>query len=256
MPEIIDATLLGLDPDSELAELLQRCPDAEALRFRDEEFLIREGDRSRDILVVTEGGLIVERQGDPPAFLAQLSGSADTPVILGEMAYFGEEPRSASVRCVGSCLALRLAPSHVDLVLEAFPVLTRIICRQFTQRLREASEALASLRSGLDLGAERRMLQDGEAVFRAGEPALFLYQLVVGRLRVEGPDGGMSLGPDDLPGGFIGVEAWLGLGQHTVSAFAEGSVFLAEIGRSHRAAFLRRFPEVALSVFEAAQSRR
>lgn len=250
MPEPVDATLLGLDPDSELSELLGRCPDAGILRFRDEEYLIQEGERSRDILVVTQGGLVVERRGDPPVVLAQMSASAEEPVILGEMAYFGEEPRSASVRAVGSTLALRISPQHVDLVLDGFPGLTRMICRQFTQRLREASQALAAFRSGLDLGPERRMLKDGEALFQAGEPARFLFQLAVGRLRIEDAAGTRSLGPEDFPGGFIELEPWLRSGTHGQSAWAEGSVFLAAIGLAGRAAFLRRYPDLALAVFE------
>jgi CRP-like cAMP-binding protein len=204
--------------------------------------MIKEGERSRDILVVTEGGLVVEREGNPPAVLAQMTGSTDSPLFLGEMAYFGEEPRSASVRCVGACLALRLTPDHVDMVLDGFPGLTRIICRQFTQRLREASQALAALRSGMDLGDARRMLEDGEALFRAGEPAQRLYQLVVGRLRIEAPE--------DLPGGFIELGPWLTAGNHSVSAFADGSAFLAELDRSRRPAFLRRFPEITLALLD------
>ncbi len=248
MPEPLDATQLGLDPDSELSELVARCPEVAILRFQDGERLIQEGESSRDLLVVLQGGLVVERQGDPPVVLAQLGASPEEPAILGEMAYFGEEPRSASVRCVGAALALRLAPAQVDLVLDTLPGLTRRICRQFTQRLRESSQALASLRRSLDLGAERRLLQHGEALFQRGEPASHLYQLVVGRLLVED----RTLGPEDLPGGFIELEPWLQNGIHRRSAWAEGSAFLAVIGPAARAAYLRRYPELVLGVLEKA----
>lgn len=248
MPESVAPDQLDLAPGSELLELLRRCPEAGALRFQDGDLLIREGERSRHLLVVTRGSLVVERGAAPATVLAQLTATRDEPAILGEMAYFGEEPRSATVRCVGAALALRLAPAQVDLVLDTLPGLTRRICRQFTQRLRESSQALASLRRSLDLGAERRLLQHGEALFQRGEPASHLYQLVVGRLLVED----RTLGPEDLPGGFIELEPWLQNGIHRRSAWAEGSAFLAVIGPAARAAYLRRYPELVLGVLEKA----
>jgi CRP-like cAMP-binding protein len=250
MPESIAASCLGLEPGSELLAFLQRHPDAEALRFRDGEFLIREGDHSRDILVVTRGGFVVERNGPPPTILAQLTAAPDDPGVLGEMAYFGEEPRSASVRSVGSSLTLRLAPHHVDSVLDGFPGLTRVICRQFTLRLREASEALAALRRGLDLTPERKMFQEGEVLFSAGDPAVLLFQLVLGRIRVEAAGAVRSFGPEDLPGGFLDLGPWLRKGLHTCTARAEGSAFLAAVDLSRRPAFLRRYPELVLGALE------
>lgn len=250
MPETVAPDQLGLEPGTELPELLHRCPGVEALRFRDGERLIQEGERSRHLLLVTRGGLVVERGAAPATLLAQLTATAEEPVVLGEMAYFGEEPRSATVRCVGSALALRLEPGHVDLALEAFPGLTRIICRQFTLRLREAIAALTDLRRGSDLAPERRLLQDGEPLFRAGEPATELFQLVLGRLRTEGPDGRRSLGPEDLPGGFLELGPWLRDGSHALTAVAEGSAFLAAIGGGRREAFLRRCPDLVLGVLQ------
>lgn len=250
MPESVAPDQLDLAPGSELLELLRRCPEAGALRFQDGDLLIREGERSRHLLVVTRGSLVVERGAAPATVLAQLTATRDEPAILGEMAYFGEEPRSATVRCVGAAFALRLEPAHVDLALEAFPGLTRIICRQFTLRLREAIAALADLRRGSDLAPERRLLQDGEPLFRAGEPAAELFQLVLGRLRIEGPGGARSLGPEDLPGGFLELGPWLRDGSHVLTAAAEGSAFLAAVAAERRAAFLRRFPELALAVLQ------
>lgn len=254
MPEPLDPSRLDLLPGSELAELVRRCPDAPLLRFRDGEQLLREGDTGRDLLVVARGSLVVERNGNPPALLAQLSADEDAPVVLGEMAYFGAEPRSASVRCVGTAFAVVLAPVHVDLVLDAFPGLTRLICRQFTSRLRETSAALAEFRRGQDLGGRPRHLQDGEPLFAAGAPAASTYQLVLGRLRVEGPEGTHDLGPEDLPGGFLELGPWLRQEPHGCSARAEGPAVLAEVESGRRSAFLRRFPDLALAALTASGS--
>ena len=121
-------------------------------------------------------------------------------------------------------------------------------CQAHQSSWRASSQALASLRRSLDLGAERRLLQHGEALFQRGEPASHLYQLVVGRLLVED----RTLGPEDLPGGFIELEPWLQNGIHRRSAWAEGSAFLAVIGPAARAAYLRRYPELVLGVLEKA----
>ena len=52
------------------------------------------------------------------------------------MAYFGAQHRTATVRAVGSRQALHLKPTHLDAIMAGFPGLARILCRQFTTRLK------------------------------------------------------------------------------------------------------------------------
>lgn len=251
MPEPLDPTQLALDPDSEIPALLALCPDIAPLRFRDGEKLVVEGETSQDLFIVLRGSLVVERReaDGTQRPLAHLDCDAERPAIVGEMAYFGAQRRTATVRAVGACWALCLKPAHLDAIIEGFPGLTRIVCQQFTRRLQEANDALRDLRARFDLGAERRLAQPGELLFRAGErPPLF--QLVMGTVRLEGPGGTSIFAPRDLPEGFLGLEAFLRDQPQDATAVTEDTCFLAVIDASRREAFLRNQPGLVLRVLE------
>jgi CRP-like cAMP-binding protein len=70
----------------------------------------------------------------------------------------------------------------------------------------------------------------------------------MGAVRFDGPDGSKVLRAEDLPGGFLGLEAFLRNRPHTSTATAEEGCFLAVIGADRRGAFLRCHPEMALSL--------
>jgi CRP-like cAMP-binding protein len=249
MPDLLDPAALSLASDPELGPLLAACPDIEVLRFRDGELLVVEGEDSQDVYIVRKGGLVVEKAQPDGTMraLAQLQASVDAPCIIGEMAYFGARHRTATVRAVGACQALHLKPAHLDAIMAGFPDLTRILCRQFTTRLKEANEELRELRARFDLGAERRMVQVGETIHEAGAPAVATAQLVLGAVRVVDAQGSRVLRAEDLPGGFLGLRAFLvGLPQGE-TAVAEELCFLAVIGVRAREALLRCYPAEALA---------
>ncbi|HEY3399237.1 MAG TPA: cyclic nucleotide-binding domain-containing protein [Geothrix sp.] len=251
MPDVLDPASLDLASDPELGPLLTACPDIAPLRFRDGELLVVEGESSQDLFIVRRGSLVVEKAmpegGTRP--LAHIECSVEAPAIIGEMAYFGAQQRTATVRAVGSCQALHLKPAHLDAIMAGFPGLTRILCRQFTSRLKEANEELQDLRARFDLAAQRRMVQAGETIFRAGEPADAVFQLAMGTVRLEDAAGSRLLRAEDLPSGFLGLEAYLRRRPQAATATAEAACFLAVIGADHRTAFLRNHPELVLKVF-------
>lgn len=253
MPDLLDPIPLDLASDPELGPLLAACTDITALRFRDGELLVVEGDDSQDLFIVRKGGLVVEKatSNGPNRPLAHLECHPETPVIIGEMAYFGAQRRTATVRAVGACQALHLKPGHLDIIMSAFPALTRILCRQFTTRLKEANEELRDLKARFDLAARPHLVPAGEVIFQAGERATTLYQLTMGQVRLgEGP-GSTLHRSEDLPGGFLGLDAFLRKGIHERSAEAEDACFLAVIEADRREAFLRSYPSLALKVLEA-----
>jgi CRP-like cAMP-binding protein len=148
---------------------------------------------------------------------------------------------------VGACQTLHLKPAHLDAIMAGFPGLTRILCRQFTTRLKEANEELRELRARFDLAAERRMVQAGETIHGAGTLALVAVQLVLGSVRVLDARGSRVLRAEDLPGGFLGLRAYLlGLPQ-AETAVAEEPCFLAVVGIGQREALLRCYPAEALA---------
>ncbi|BDU69291.1 hypothetical protein GETHOR_13920 [Geothrix oryzae] len=253
MPDPLDPTALDLASDPELGPLLAAHPDIAPLRFRDGELLVVEGEDSQDLFIVRKGSLVVEKALPDGTMrpLAQIECSAEAPAIIGEMAYFGAQRRTATVRAVGSCQALHLKPAHLDAIMAGFPGLTRILCRQFTSRLKEANEELRDLRARFDLAAQRRMVQPGEVIFAAGAEAEALFQLALGTVRLTEATGTRLLRAEDLPGGYLGLAAYLRQRPYAATATAEEACFLAVIPASRRAAFLRAQPELALQLLEA-----
>jgi CRP-like cAMP-binding protein len=256
MPDLLDPAALDLASDPEVGPLLAACPDIEVLRFRDGELLVVEGEDSQDLYIVRRGGLVVEKAQPDGTMrpLAHLQCDEATPCIIGEMAYFGAQHRTATVRAVGACQALHLKPTHLDAIMAGFPGLTRILCRQFTTRLKEANEELRELRARFDLAAERRMVQAGETIYAAGLPAGAVFQLVLGTVRVAVAGGSRLLRSEDLPGGFLGLRAYLlGLPQDE-TVVAEEPCFLAVIGVGQREALLRSYPAEALAALAREQA--
>jgi CRP-like cAMP-binding protein len=250
MPDLLDPATLDLASDPELGPLLAACPDIALLRFRDGELLVVEGEDSQDLFIVRKGSLVVEKALPDGTMrpLAQLECGPAEPCIIGEMAYFGAMHRTATVRAVGSCQALHLKPAHLDAIMAGFPGLTRILCRQFTARLKEANEELRDLRARFHLTPERRMVQSGDLIFEAGSKADAVFQLVMGRVRLLEATGSCLVRPEDLPGGFLGLEPYLRNRLHT--ATAEEPCFLVVIPSSSRQPFLRAYPDLALKVLE------
>ena len=253
MPDPLDPIALDLASDPELGPLLAAHPDIAPLRFRDGERLVVEGEDSQDLFIVRKGSLVVEKALPDGTLrpLAQLQCSEDAPCIVGEMAYFGAQHRTATVRAVGSCQALHLKPAHLDAIMAGFPGLTRILCRQFTSRLKEANDELRDLRARFDLAAQRRMVQPGEVIFEAGAKADTLFQLALGTVRLAEAAGARRVRAEDLPSGYLDLAAYLRQRPHAATATAEEGCFLAVIPASRRAAFLRTQPELALQLLEA-----
>jgi CRP-like cAMP-binding protein len=212
-----------------------------------------EGEDTLDLFIVRRGSLVVERalpDGTQRA-LAHLVCSPEAPCIIGEMASLGAARRTATVRAVGSCHALHLQPAHLDAIIAGFPGLTRLLCRQFTLRLREAIDDLRDLRGRFELGAQRRMVQTGELIHGAGSPATELIQVAMGSIQIGSGEGARVLRPEDLPGGFLDLEAFLRGTPHGATATAAEPCFLAVIDADHRQAFVRSQPHLVLEVLRS-----
>ena len=249
MPEPFDLAGTPLDLHPEIGQLLASAPDIVARVYRDGEFLVREDEESQEIFVLLTGGLVVERApalpGGPPTVLACLTAEEGV-AIVGEMAYLGALRRTASVRSAGMSRVLRLEPAHIDRIIEGFPMLTRVICMQFSRRLQETLQSLSRLQARFALNPGRRVAQDGEVLFRQGEPAGDLHQLMAGSLRLEREGGVETATPESLPQGFVDLGAYLRGGTHGATATVDGMAFLAVLGAGDRENVVRCFPDLVL----------
>lgn len=247
MPDPLDPHRLTADTFPEVGRLLAEIPDIEALRFRDGETLIREGEEDRCLYLVLSGSLVISRGGEP---LAGEECTPGSPTIVGEMAYFGARVRTATVTSVGATQTLRLQPPHLDRVMEDYPALTRLLCRQFTHRLQESNDALQGFQRRFDLAPRRRMANDGEVIFRAGELPTDIHQVLMGTLRIE-IDGAVRLyHPHDLPEGFLEPEAFLRRRPHRWTASVEGSALLVSVSLDRKETFVRAFPGLVVRLLE------
>jgi len=260
VPEAYDIAQLGLGEHSEIRELLAQCTDIEARRFRDGEFLVLEGEESSDLFIILDGACVVERPGGSPgaapSILATISADPLNPAILGEMAYFGTQRRSASVRSAGCTHALCLHSHHIETIVESYPGLLKLIFRQFTQRLLEANQTLKEMQARFSMAAQRRMANAGERLFTEGEAASSLFQLVIGEIRLESGGEVTLVTPASLPQGFLDFEAFLSQGSHRVTATVETSAFLVVVDGTCREAVVRSCPDLVLECWRQRGSRR
>ena len=129
-------------------------------------------------------------------------------------------------------------------------MLTRVICMQFSHRLQETLQSLSRLQARFALNPGRRVAQDGDVLFRRGEPALDLHQLMAGAVRLERGGATETVTPETLPQGFLGLDAYLRNGSHEATATVDGMAFLAVLGTGDRENVVRCFPDLVLRALE------
>ncbi len=255
MPEALDPSRLPADAPPGVAELLQEVSGAELVRYRDGQRLVTEGDTDRQVFLVLEGSLVIEKAsalpGGPVLQLATLACDPEHLTIVGEMAAFGAPERTASVRSVGASLALRFPDGAMETLLSGHPYFTRLLCEQFTQRLQETNEALRTLQRRFELAPERRMAQPGEILFRAGDPGRNLHQLLMGSVDLE-EEGGKCrrVAPQDLPEGLLEPEAFLRGRAHRFTATVADSAFLLIIDDAKKEALIRSHAALVAKLLE------
>jgi CRP-like cAMP-binding protein len=249
MPTPFNPRGLKIPQTSELHGLIEQFPDIEPLMFEDGEYLIRQDEAITDTFIVVSGNYVVEHSSTGPErrplkTLAVSSGDVDRPSFVGEMAYLGGGFRTASVRSSGPTYTLKLKGKHVEVIIAEFPSLTRILCKEFTARLKEANEILK------DLSIESRLIAKpaGDSVFQKGEKAETLYQLVSGSLIYEEADETIDAVQKDF--GFVGPGPFFQDGHYGFTVKTETPCSLVAIPKDSKLAVIRNYPELVLKLFE------
>lgn len=259
MPESCTLDALALPATSQVHELLRLCPDAEPVRFRDEEFVVAPGEAGLDIYLVVRGSCLVEdndatHERRPGHELAIIHGSPENPVFVGEMAYLGGGYRTAAVRSALNSLALRLKPAHLDLIIERLPFFTRILCRQFSKRLAEANESLKRRHAETAMQTRPVFALPGDIVCTRGEPARELFQLMDGAVvETRGDSEAERKGGGDAPV-FLETRAYLRGGCYESTVRAKTRAMLVAMDAASRLAVVRTFPALVLDALAAKDS--
>ena len=202
---------------NEIRDLTIVHPEITPLLYREGEWLFQESDTSNKVFIVLQGTYAVEKES-AGMVLDEVTCDVGNFAIVGEMAYLGGQQRTASVRARTECHVLVLSPEHLETVMERFPMLTRVICRQFALRLKAANEALQELRADLALLGHGR----GQTIVREAKSHLIApgsWNLKVGRkgttlcgLRI--PESDSLLVPRDKVGICPACEEALAKGGH------------------------------------------
>jgi CRP/FNR family cyclic AMP-dependent transcriptional regulator len=110
--------------------------------YGDGEILCREGDRGDHMYIIQQGTVeVVTSTGDRETTLATLTEGA----IIGEMAIFEKEPRSATVRAVGEVRALTVDKKNLLRRVSEDPTLAFQVIRNLSRRVRELSTRVRDL---------------------------------------------------------------------------------------------------------------
>lgn len=250
MPTAFDIASINFPQDSEVPRLvLESRGGIECMKFLDEEYLVRAGEQRQEVFLIIKGSCLVQREGAGEERrsgdeLAVIEATPENPVFIGETAYLAGGPRTASVRSALSVWALRMEPAHLDFIIARFPTLTRTLCRQFANRLKETNAALAHMREQSAMEISTSVLGQGEAIYYKGDPVESLYLLVDGSVDLEGPEG-FSVVQAGRPGPtFLNAADYLRGAKNSCGAYAGSTVVLNVIPAACRHAAIRNFPQL------------
>ncbi len=110
--------------------------------YKDTEIIIKQGDPGNCMYVIQEGLVEVVYETDQGEVLLALCGKNE---ILGEMAIFGLDVRSATVRALGEARVLTIDKKNFMRRMYEDPSLAFHLVQTMSARLREQNTELASL---------------------------------------------------------------------------------------------------------------
>jgi CRP/FNR family transcriptional regulator, cyclic AMP receptor protein len=129
----------GIDADS-LAYLVDH---AEHVRLGEGETLFEEGDLDNSVYVLEQGRVAIYRSYQGRQYKLRELAEGD---CLGEMALLDCKPRSASVRALEPCSAIRISVAQMGQLYAAYPEQHALIymnlAREVCRRLRQADQRL------------------------------------------------------------------------------------------------------------------
>ncbi len=133
-----------LEPD----EIASLAGAAQHLRFADGDPIVREGERSRSLMVLTDGSADVfagsSAVGGGKKVLVATVGA---PAVFGELGLLTGEPRSATVIARGAAECLRIDESAMQPVLRARPQLAEQLSSLLAERQRDRVSVLEAASS-------------------------------------------------------------------------------------------------------------
>jgi CRP-like cAMP-binding protein len=142
-----DSADLLFMPDATAADWAAIFSHAEVRTIDEGLALVQAGEDDRALYLLTEGTVGVRLPRDEGAFK-----TIDAPSVLGELAFFDAQPRSATLDAVTDVEVVRLDEAGFERLAAAAPELAHAMLRDLARilalRLRMASDVIADLRGG------------------------------------------------------------------------------------------------------------
>lgn len=115
----------------ELVKLVM--PWVRMLEYDEGDSIVIEDEIGRDMYLIYEGRVLVQRQGRK---LAELEAGD----FFGEISLLVKAPRTATVKAIGRCLVFELSWRAVSAIAECFPELMQAIWAAISRRMEELVE--------------------------------------------------------------------------------------------------------------------
>jgi CRP/FNR family transcriptional regulator, cyclic AMP receptor protein len=140
---------------------LKKFPAESVREFSDDELIFMEGDDSREMYVVVEGGVTVtKKSSQQDLVLAQLKKGD----FVGEMSLLESLPRSATARASGPTKLLVIQPGGFLLKIRRDPTFAFEMLQTLSRRIRVTNDNLLKALNRGDSSADsiKAILQDSE----------------------------------------------------------------------------------------------
>lgn len=119
--------------------------------YEDGEAIVRQGEVGDCMFVIQEGQALVLREMDGQEELLRVAVEGE---LIGEMAIFEKQARSATVRASGRVRVLTIDKKNFLRRIAEDPSIAFRVVQTMSRRVRELSDEVASLRSATSGGAE------------------------------------------------------------------------------------------------------
>ncbi|MDP7034108.1 MAG: cyclic nucleotide-binding domain-containing protein [Planctomycetota bacterium] len=260
MPESL--SIDDLLEDECLAELVR--DDELGVRrwmYEDGEIVLREGERATQLYVLESGALRIETgqadESDQGRILATVISEKDRRRAFGEMAFFLDGVRTATVRSVGSSRVLEVQETGITLLFRRFPDLVLELFSDLVSKLRLTTESFEAMRDAQEIPIEEIFIGSEEAgVFlEIGDRVDRLYRVTSGTVRLVDSEGKEErVSDNDSKGSFLLATAFLRGELSEVRIEVDAGTVLQSIDSASREAVIRAFPELALAIIDSLEA--
>lgn len=112
--------------------------------YRDGEIIVRQGDRGDSMFVIQAGQVRVLAERDGEEMLLRVAREGE---LLGEMAIFEQQVRSATLRALGETKILTIDKKNFMRRINEDPTIAFRIVETMSQRVRELSDEVVRLKA-------------------------------------------------------------------------------------------------------------